>query len=164
MISKGLLAEFDHEMATTRTLLERVPEGQATFRPHPKSFDLASLAVHLANIPMWAVNTMRETELEVNPPEGFPTRRFESTEKLLEMFDTNVKNARDAIAAAADEDFRVPWSLKNRGNVTFTLPRIAVLRGFVMNHHIHHRGQLSVYLRMCDVPLPSIYGPTADMA
>lgn len=164
MISKGLLAEFDHEMATTRSLLERFPESQAGFRPHPKSYDLASLVMHLANIPYWATVTMRETELEANPPGGLPVRRFESTAKLLEEFDAKVKEAREAITAASDEDFRVKWTLKNGGNAMFTLPRIAVMRGFVMNHHIHHRGQLSVYYRMCDVPLPSIYGPTADMA
>jgi uncharacterized damage-inducible protein DinB len=164
MISKGILAEFDHEMAVTRSLLERVPEGQAGFKPHPKSFDLASLAVHVATIPFWVTATMRETELEVSPPGGMPTRRFESTAKLLEMFDRNVSEGRAAIAAAPDEDFRVRWTLKHGGREVFTLPRVAVLRSFVMNHHIHHRGQLSVYLRMCDVPLPSIYGPTADMA
>jgi uncharacterized damage-inducible protein DinB len=107
---------------------------------------------------------MAQTELDLNPPGGpsFTPPDFGSTTGTLARFDDNVKKAREAIAAASDADFMVPWTLKNHGHVIFTLPRVAVLRSFVVNHIIHHRGQLSVYLRLRDVPLPSIYGPTAD--
>lgn len=161
MISKVLLPELDYELPTTRRLLERVPEEKAGFKPHPKSYSLGNLALHVATIPLWGAYTMRETELDPNAL-GLPPRKFESTAALLAMFDENAKAAREAVAAASDDDFKVPWTLKNGGQVVITMPRAAVIRSFVLNHLIHHRGQLSVYLRMSDVELPSIYGPTAD--
>lgn len=163
-IAKALLPEFEHEMATTRSLLERVPEDRAGFRPHEKSTALGELAVHIANLVGLGPMAVFQTEVDMNPPggPGFTPPAFTTTAALLELFDANMEKARDAIAGASDEELMVPWTLKSGGNAIFTLPRAGVLRTMVMNHVIHHRGQLSVYLRLNDVPLPSIYGPTAD--
>jgi uncharacterized damage-inducible protein DinB len=163
-IAESLLPDFDHEMATTRQLLECTPGTQAVWKPHPKSMSLGQLAVHLAVLPMWAVTPLSETELDVNPPGGlaYTPPLCQSTKALLRIFDENVQNTRAAIASTSDAAFMVPWTLKNGGALVFSLPRVAVLRSFVTNHIKHHRGQSSVYLRLDDVPLPSVYGPTAD--
>jgi uncharacterized damage-inducible protein DinB len=163
-IAQSLLPEFDHEMSVTRTLLERVPEDKAGWKPHPKSTGLGDLAAHIARLPSMAANVVSLTELDMNPPVGpaFTPPRFTTTVALLETFDDHVKQAREAISGTADGDLMTPWSLKRGGHTIFTMPRVAVLRSVMMNHMIHHRGQLSVYLRLNDVPLPSIYGPTAD--
>jgi uncharacterized damage-inducible protein DinB len=164
MIAESLLPEFDHEMATTRALLERVPDAQAGWKPHEKSMALGQLAIHVATLPYWAIVTLRETELDLNPPggPGYQMPGFASTAATLQVFDENVKEARQVIASASDAQMTAGWTLKNAGATVFTLPRIGVLRSMVMNHLIHHRGQLSVYLRLHDVPLPAIYGPSAD--
>jgi uncharacterized damage-inducible protein DinB len=163
-IAQTLLPEFDQEMAITRTLLERVPADRADWKPHPKSTALGALALHLATIPSLGMRAVTLTEVDMNPPGGAPPAppRFESTEALLATFDANVEKTRAAIAAASDEELGVTWSLKNAGRTIFALPRAAVLRTMMMSHIVHHRGQLSVYLRLNDVPLPSIYGPSAD--
>ncbi len=163
-IAQALLPEFDHEMATTRSLLERVPEDRNDFRPHPKSTALGPLAVHLANLVGLGARIVSLTEVDMNPPGGpaFAPPQFTTTAALLEMFDANVARSREAIAGASDAELMETWTLKNGGNTIFAMPRAAVLRTMLMNHTIHHRGQLSVYLRLNDVPLPSIYGPTAD--
>ena len=163
-IAQSMLPEFDHEMATTRTLLERVPEERASWTPHPKSTGLGALAAHIAGLPRFGPMALTGTELDFDPPGGprFTPPIFEGTAKTLRSFDEHVREARAAIAAASDADLMVPWSLKRRGATVFTMPRVGVLRTLMMNHIIHHRGQLSVYLRLNDVPLPSIYGPTAD--
>lgn len=159
----GLLGEFDYEMRTTRSLLQVVPDADAEWKPHPKSTSLGGLAAHVVNILNFCVATLRTTEIDPGAGQiDFVPVRFESRDALLKRFDELSKQAREAIAATADEEFRVPWTLKNKGVVIFTVPRIGALRTFIMNHHIHHRGQLSVYLRLRDVKLPSIYGPTAD--
>ena len=160
MIAETLLPEFDHEMATTRTLLERVPAEHIDFKPHPKSTTLGDLALHVANLPRWALLTVEQTEFDVAAPQE--KRTFKTTEHLVAEFDALVTKARAALAAASDETLRVAWSLKAGEHTVFTMPRVGVLRSFVMNHSIHHRGQLTVYLRMNEVPLPEIYGPTAD--
>jgi uncharacterized damage-inducible protein DinB len=154
----SLLPEFEQEMATTRRLLERVPSDKATWKPHPKSFALGHLAQLVAWIPGWVANTVRHTELNLASAPGYS---FETSETLLEMFDANVQQAREALAAADDVEFQVPWSLKHGDRVLFTASRGIVVRTHI-SHLIHHRGQLTVYLRLLDVPLPSIYGPTAD--
>jgi uncharacterized damage-inducible protein DinB len=159
-ILDALLPEFDHEMATTRRVLERVPEPRFDWKPHDKSMSLGELAGHLANIPFWCTITLRDTSLnlatlERNKP---PT----SLAGLLEEFDRLLAAARERLAAATDPEFIVPWTLKHGDQEFFTMPRISVLRTFVLNHSIHHRGQLSVYLRLNNVPVPPIYGPTAD--
>ena len=157
-ISQSFLPEFDQEMSTTRRLLERVPSDKATWKPHVKSFPLGHLAQLVARMPGWNTQVMRATELDLSSFTGYS---YEKTETLLAEFDQHVKEARAALAAAKDEDFMVSWSLKAGGRVFMTLPRVAVVRQNI-NHLIHHRGQLTVYLRLVDVPLSSIYGPTAD--
>lgn len=156
----GMLAEFDHETDVTRRLLERVPEADADWKPHPKSSSLGNLALHVSNLPRWVVLMFEGSSFDVTTPS--PARHFESTAALVETFRENVRNARETIANASDADMRAPWKLLNAGNTVFEMPRVAALRGFVFNHSIHHRGQLSVYLRLRDVPLPEMYGPTAD--
>jgi len=153
-----LLPEFDQEMATTRRLLGRVPAEKGQWKPHPKSFALGHLAQLVSWMPGWIANTVRDTALDLA---AAPKYTFETTETLLEAFDTNVRTAREALASSTDADYAVPWSLKHGERVLFTAPRGAVVRNHI-NHLIHHRGQLSVYLRLNDVPVPSIYGPTAD--
>lgn len=157
-IAETLLPEFDMEMATTRRVLERVPSDKGQWKPHPKSFALGHLAQLVATMPGWLVNTVTQTDLNLAGGAGYS---FQATESLLSQFDKLVKEARTAIAAAKDSDFAVNWSLKMGDQVLFTLPRSTVVRQHI-NHLVHHRGQLTVYLRLIDVPVPSIYGPTAD--
>ena len=163
-IAQALLPEFDHEMKTTRSVLERIPDAKATFRPHPKSTALGQLGAHLANIPVWATMALTRTEFDSAPPGGppFAPPGFETVADVLQRFDANVAAARAELAAATDAELMAPWSLKRAGATIFTLPRAAVIRSMALSHMIHHRGQLTVYLRLCDVPLPSVYGPTAD--
>lgn len=157
-IGQSLLPEFDQEMAVTRRLLERVPGGRADWKPHPKSFSLGHLAQLVSWMPGWIANTLRETKLDLQGAAGYS---LEKTETLLAGFDQNVRDARAALEAAKDADFEVPWSLTRGDQVLFTQPRAAVVRSHI-SHLSHHRGQLTVYLRLLDVPIPSIYGPTAD--
>jgi uncharacterized damage-inducible protein DinB len=163
-ISQMILPEFDHEMANTRKTLERVPDDNFAWKPHEKSMSLGGLSTHLANIPSWTANTFEADELDIAPP-GQPPYRLEeakSTAEVLAAFDKNVASARAALEAATDENWQGKWSLLSGGKPIFKLPRIAVMRGFIMSHSIHHRAQLGVYLRLLDVPVPSIYGPSAD--
>ena len=154
------LPEFDHEMKTTRSLLERVPFDNAAWKPHDKSTGLGSLASHIANLAGFGdmiVNTQERNFGGDKRP-----RVFENTTDLLAAFDENVVKSRAAIAGLTDDKLGNPWTLRAGDHVIFTMPRATVLRSLLMNHIIHHRGQLSVYLRLNNVPLPSIYGPTAD--
>ncbi|HET7791430.1 MAG TPA: DinB family protein [Gemmatimonadales bacterium] len=157
-IAESLLPEFDQEMATTRKVLARVPSDKADWKPHPKSFSIGHLAQLVARMPGWTVPMLREPHLDLAGAPGYST---EPTPALLAAFDQNVAAARKALAAAKDADFSAPWSLKHGGQALFTMPRGAVVRQHI-NHLIHHRGQLTVYLRLLDVPVPSTYGPTAD--
>lgn len=157
-IGESLLSEFDQEMASTRRLLERVPGEKSEWKPHPKSFALGHLAQLVSWMPGWITNTLRETSLDLSAGAGYS---FETTETLLTGFDKNVREARAALAASKDADYAVPWSLKRGEQVLFTAPRGTVVRTHI-SHLSHHRGQLTVYLRLLDVPIPSIYGPTAD--
>jgi uncharacterized damage-inducible protein DinB len=162
-IKDGILPEFDHEMGTTRRLLERVPEADFAWRPHDKSFPLGHLAAHIANLPTWVGIALDTVELDAAAiGEDARPKPPVSRADLLQRFDENVRTARARIDEQTDPAFFAPWTLKNGSQVMFTMPKLAVVRSFVMNHMIHHRGQLSVYLRLRDVPLPSIYGPTAD--
>ena len=161
-LKDALLPEFDHEMGTTRRLLERVPDAEFAWKPHEKSFNLGQLAGHIANIPHWVDAIVQNTVFDLTNAEDTRPRVPESTGWLLSQFEKNVGAARTAIAAMTDPEFLTPWTFKNNGQVVFTMPRAAALRSFVMNHMIHHRGQLTVYLRLKNVPLPSVYGPTAD--
>lgn len=163
-IASSILPEFDHEMATTRRLLERVPEDDAAWQPHAKSMTLGELATHIGGIPQYGAITIRLDELDVAPigGEARPRPTFSTTAALIDTFDANVRETREALETVTDEQLMQPWSLKSAGHTVFTLPRTAAIRSMMLSHLIHHRGQLSVYLRLRDVPLPSIYGPTAD--
>ncbi len=159
MNQSALLApEFIEEMTTTRRLIERVPTNKGEWKPHPKSFALGHLTQLVATMPGWITRTIRETEINLATGDNYS---FQKTDSLLEQFDRHVREAREAITSATDAVFDVPWSLKNGDMVLMTLPRGTAVRQH-LNHLIHHRGQLSVYLRLIDVPVPSIYGPTAD--
>jgi len=157
-IAGALLPEFDHEMATTRKVLERVPSAKGAWKPHQKSFPLGHLAQLVARMPGWITLTLLHTELDLAT---YPGYSLETTLTLLAEFDRHVREARAALAAASDADLSVPWTLRNGERVFMTMPRGVVVRNHI-NHLVHHRGQLSVYLRLLDVPVPSIYGPTAD--
>ena len=162
-IRDGLLPEFDHEVANTRKTLERVPEGKPDYKPHEKSMAMGRLAGHLAELPGWAKEAILQDSIEIrrDDPNNTPLV-MTSRKQLLEEFDKRTAAGRTAIAGASDEDLMKPWSLIAGGKTIFTLPKVAVLRGFVMNHMIHHRAQLGVYLRLNGVAVPSIYGPSAD--
>jgi uncharacterized damage-inducible protein DinB len=163
-ISDALLPEFDQEAATTRKVLERCPEEKFDWRPHAKSYTMGELATHIANMPSWAVETMAKDELDYAPPgqEPYKAELITTSKQLLEQYDKNVASAREALANATNEQFMGDWSLLAGGQRLFTMPRVAVIRSFVMNHNVHHRAQLGVYLRLNDVPVPQMYGPTAD--
>jgi uncharacterized damage-inducible protein DinB len=158
----ALLPEFDHEMTTTRKLLERVPEEKIDWKPHQKSYTLGELAHHVATIPMWGLMTLTRSELDLG---GF-TRppQVRTRAELLAMFDRNVAETRTALVGKTDGELLVPWTLKTDGHTVFSMPKASVWRSFVLSHGIHHRGQLSVYLRLQNVPIPSMYGPSADQA
>lgn len=155
-----LLPEFDREMANTRRVLERVPDDRLDFKPHEKSFRLGDLAAHVANLLTWTGISLTSTELDVSGP--FERAVPKTNAELLALFDRNVAEARAALEGASEEAMGVDWSLIAGDQVYFTMPRGGVIRSFVMNHLIHHRAQLTVYLRLLDVPVPGMYGPTAD--
>ena len=163
-ISEVFLAEWDQEVAATRRLLERVPPDKLARTPHDKSYSLRQLAGHLAQLHGWTAITLKADEFDVNPPEGgdYPQPTLESTGDILALFDQTTAEARNDIAATSDETFGETWTFKNGGETVFAAPKAGVLRRFVMNHVIHHRGQLTVYLRLLDVPLPQTFGPSAD--
>lgn len=160
--SQMLLPEFDVEMANTRKLLERVPEGDNDFKPHEKSMALGRLATHVAELPSWTLMTLDREVLEIDPQ--WKPFIAGSRAELLELFDKNVAAARDKIAAASDEDWQKLWTLRAMGKDVMTMPRSAVMRSVILNHLIHHRAQLGVYLRLKNVELPGMYGPSADEA
>jgi uncharacterized damage-inducible protein DinB len=160
-----ILPEFDHEMATTRRTLERVPEDKTDWKPHEKSMSMGRLAGHLAELPSFVSMVMQQDSFNVRPPGGGPARQplvMTSRQQLLEAFDKNVAGLRAAIAEASDENLMKQWTLFAGDKTIFTAPRIGVIRSFCLNHVIHHRAQMGVYLRLNDVPVPSVYGPSAD--
>lgn len=161
-IAQSLIPEFDLEMATTRRVLERVPAAKFDWKAHEKSYFLGQVALHLANIPHWFPIMVSAPELDFAT---FPPPRYEtpaSLEQVLATFDKNVAEARAALAGASDEVMMGTWTGRTGEKIHFAAPRVAMFRSFVMSHSIHHRGQLSVYLRLLDVPVPAIYGPSAD--
>jgi uncharacterized damage-inducible protein DinB len=163
-ISESMLPEFDQEMANTRKTLERVPFDKLSWKPHPKSFSFSDLATHIATMAEWGKVTLEKDSFDYAPPGAPPYQppKLESSKELLESFDKGVAEARAALAAADDNKMLAPWSLMAGGKTMMTMPRVAVVRSFVMNHIIHHRAQLGVYLRLNDIPVPALYGPTAD--
>lgn len=156
----ALLPEFDHEMTTTRKVLERVPDERLTWKPHDKSMSVGALATHLSNIPWWGEVTLSQPEFDTGtfPPQPEPTSRAQ----ILEQFDRHVATTRATLTGKSDAELMAPWALKHNGQTVFSMPKAAVWRSFVLSHLVHHRGQMSVYLRLLDVPVPSIYGPSAD--
>lgn len=157
-IAVTMLPEFDQEMSTTRRLIERVPTAKGEWKPHEKSFALGHLTQFLAIMPGWIARCARGEDVDLAAQAGYS---FERTEDLLALFDRNVAEGHEALAAMDEADSSLPWSLKHGEQPLLTLPRAAALRLHI-SHLIHHRGQLSVYLRLIDVPVPSIYGPSAD--
>ncbi len=161
MIRPVLLAEFDHEMAVTRRLLERCPTN-FEWTPHQRSYSLGGLVTHLARLPRWGewILTNDGYDLVLDHKPQAPAH--DTLADVLATFDTNVATARGLLTAQSDAELAAPWTLRKSGHKLMTLPRMSAFKTLVVNHAIHHRGQLSVYLRLLDVPLPSIYGPTAD--
>jgi len=156
--AETLLPEFDLEMASTRKAIERVPTDKGAWKPHPKSFSLGHLTQLIATMPGWLTNIATQSELDLARGAGYS---LESTDSLVARFDKLVAEARTALANLKDADLAAPWSLKHGDRVLLTTPRGVTIRSTI-NHLVHHRGQLTVYLRLIDVPVPSIYGPTAD--
>ena len=157
-IGEAFLTEFNEEMATTRRVLERVPDKNPDWKPHPKSFSMAHLAQLVSGMPGWIATMVKETSLDLAAYPGYSNQK---PAELLAAFDKGVAASKAALASAKDADFAVNWSLKRGPMVLMTLPRNIVVRQTI-NHIVHHRGQMTVYLRMNEVPVPSIYGPTAD--
>lgn len=157
-----LLPEFDHEMAVTRRVLARVPYEAVEWKPHPKSMTLGQLASHLADIPGWASALVDRDGYDMGDEQPELPRTLSSPTELLETFDRNVATARALLVTVSDGELLAPWTLKEKGQDVFTSPKLTALRAFLFNHAVHHRGQLCVYLRERDVPVPSIYGPSAD--
>jgi uncharacterized damage-inducible protein DinB len=163
-IAQSLLPEFDQEMASTRKVLERIPTEKWNWKPHEKSGTLGWLAAHVGTIPGWYTMTLRTENLDYAPVDGpqYEPPKIENTQQLLATFDRDSAEARAALSKASDADFTVNWTLLAGGKEIFTMPRIACLRSMVMNHMIHHRAQLTMYLRLLNVPIPGLYGPSAD--
>ena len=164
MLIETLLPEFDREMGLTRRTLERVPDGVFEWRPHPTSVTLGRLVEHLTEMPLWASTTIIESGIDATtqrPPDYTPPA---TRAAVLAQFDASYRTARGNLLNRTDAEFAAPWTLKAGGKEVFTAPKSTVMRNFVLNHMIHHRGQLMVYLRMLGVPVPSIYGPSGDEA
>lgn len=163
-IAQVFLAEFDHEMNNTRRMLECVPDEALDFKPHAKSMTMGRLAGHVAEMPGWGVHTAELDKLDIRPPDGPVFEAFEapSRKAALELFDKHVAEARTAIAQVSDDAMSTSWTLLMQDRPVFTMPRITVLKSMILNHIIHHRAQLSVYLRMNEVAIPGMYGPSAD--
>jgi uncharacterized damage-inducible protein DinB len=160
MDGKTLVPEFDHEASLTRKALERVPFDKADWKPHEKSYSLGELATHIAEIPGWMDITLNQDVFEMDGP--YEPAKPATVEELLEIFDRNTARAREVLASATGEQLMENWSMKQNGEVVFSMPKMAVLRGFILSHAIHHRAQLGVYLRLLDVPVPATYGGSAD--
>ena len=163
-IGQMMLGEFDNEMGNTRKVLERVPDEKWNWKPHEKSGTVGWLASHVGNLPGWATMTLETEQLDYAPVDGpsYQPPKITNRKELLAEFDKNVVEARAAIGKASDEDMMKSWTLLAGGKAIFTMPRVACLRGVVMNHLIHHRAQLTVYYRLLDVAVPGLYGPSAD--
>jgi len=160
MIAQALIPEFDQEVATTRRVLERLNDSILDYKPHPKSMSVAALATHLTDMPMWLATTIQTPSLDLA---GFePPKPLTSIAAVLEKFDAECAKARTALEEASDETMLANWTLSKGERVAFSMPRIAVIRGMCINHLVHHRAQMALYLRLNDIAVPSIYGPTAD--
>ena len=161
-IAQSILAEFDQESKATRALLERVPDEKSDWKPHDKSMTLGRLAAHVAESTAWAGTIMETDELDFDGDSNFEPLKPGSTAELLELYDREVADFNERVAGYSDEQFLTEWTMRKGDTVIARMPRLAMVRAFVLNHIYHHRGQLTVYLRLLGVPLPMIYGPTAD--
>lgn len=159
-ISQGFLLEFDPEMKNTRSILELVPDNLLEWKAHNELNSIGWLASHIADTLSWTKAILKDTSFDVAPVGGEPHKSplFDSSAEVLSTFDTNLTTSRSLIADAKDEELFVPWSLKQGGNDLFTMPRIAVIKTFMINHLVHHRAFLIAYLRMNDISCPSMYG------
>lgn len=160
-INEAFIAELQQESAATRKLLERVPMDKPDWKPHIKSMALGNLAHHVSELPGWAMVTLDQDELDFAKWEYKPEIP-KTTEELVKNYDNTVAKAIECLKKADDAKFMQNWTMRNGEQVFFTLPKAAVLRSFVFNHSYHHRAQLGVYLRLLDIPIPGMYGPTAD--
>ena len=159
-LKQAALGDLEHELRVTRTLLERVPDDRLDWKPHEKSFSLGALALHVATLPHWITHTVQHDVLDLlGLPRNEPPR---SRQDILDAFDRNVAEVRTALDGADDAGLLGPWEMRMGDRVLQRMPKLAVIRSFAISHMIHHRAQLSVYLRLLDVPLPPMYGPTAD--
>lgn len=158
-----LLMEFDRECSTTRKVLSRVPADKLSWKPHPKSYSLGQLAQHIASLPHWIAGSLLPGEFDMAKGGGdFSPKEAASVEAVLKTFDESAAAAKAAMAQLDDARAMGSWTFRNGAAVIMEMPRIALVRTILLNHGIHHRGQLSVYLRLLDVPVPAIYGPSAD--
>lgn len=153
--------ELKYEGSQTKKLLERVPFDQFGWKPHERSMLLEKLAIHVAEIPRWASRILTATEFDFTKA-NYTAPEVNSTDDLVQLSETNIQNALNDFAATSEEDLMTPWTFRRGEHVIFTLPRVAAIRTLAMNHLVHHRGQLSVYLRLLNVPIPGMYGPSAD--
>lgn len=161
-INQGLMNELQNEAKTTRKVLERIPAEKFDWKPHEKSMSMGVLATHIAEMFGWFPPTLEQDELDF--AKGYEQAKPATTEELVALLDKNIAAAMESLKNIDDETFMKSWTLRNGEQVYFELPKVAVSRTFIMNHIMHHRGQLSVYLRLNDIPVPSIYGPSADEA
>lgn len=164
MGNQAQLQEFDHEMGATRKVLERIPDEKLDWRPHEKSRTTAQLAEHIANLAGFPVQIVEKDSLDIAPPQKVPSTKPLpiSQREILSKFDSNVSAARVALAKLTPESLKQPWILSSGGKTLVSLPRGAMLRVMGLSHLIHHRAQLGVYLRLNNVAVPAVYGPSAD--
>ena len=162
--AENALPEFDHEMAATRKVIERIPDDKLEWKAHPKSNTIGWNANHLADLPGWGTNIVTQPGYDFAPTHGprYQTPSLKTTKEILDLFDRNVATARKALSELKDESLDDSWTLRGGERIIFTMPRRSVIRSFLMNHIIHHRAILAVYLRLNDIPVPGLYGPSGD--
>jgi uncharacterized damage-inducible protein DinB len=162
--AQTLLPEFDHEMASTRKVLERVPDDKLDWRAHPKSNTIGWNANHIADLPDWSVSVFTEPGYDFAPAGGqrYQMPSLKTAREMVALFDANVAKARAALLTLKDESLNDPWTLRGGERIIFTMPRVMVICSFLMNHIIHHRAILAVYLRLNNIAVPGLYGPSGD--
>lgn len=159
--AKAMLAELKRESGNSRTMLQRLNADSYNWKPHEKSYSLLALAQHIANIPVWVQYIVKQDEYDLTQPianEG----GINTVPALIDFFDKRIEEAEAILTTVSDEQLNAPWTLRRAEHIVYTLPKKVALRYMVLNHIVHHRGQLSVYLRLLDIPVPGMYGPSAD--